>query len=182
MILKASDSRRFLDLSRNFAVRCHNGNPLKFLRIKKTTVTVRCSQDLLSKNPPKPTKTYQNLNKFQQARLQFPLAIQAYVRFIPSQSVRSLTFGKLCVQLSQFFKHWRRQGRFWRLCHTCGSWLQQRFCNKKTEIYDIKWARQQLFECVYVQHSRAIERGICQRVTWQVVSDRLPSVQQDSLT
>ena len=67
--------------------------------------------------------------------------------------MRSLTFGKLCVQLSQFFKHWRRQGRFWRLCHTCGSWLQQRFCNKKEEIYDIKRARQQLFDCVYVQHS-----------------------------
>ena len=79
--------------------------------------------------------------------------MQAYVRFIPSESVRSLTFGKLCVQLSQFFKHWRRQGRFWRLGHTCGSWLQQRFCNKKEEIYDMKWARQQLFDCVYVQHS-----------------------------
>ena len=79
--------------------------------------------------------------------------MQAYVRFIPSESVRSLTFSELCVQLSQFFKHWRRQGRFWRLCHTCGSWLQQRFCNKKEEIYDIKWARQQLFDCVYVQLS-----------------------------
>lgn len=60
MILKASDNRRFLDLSRNFAVRCHNGNPLKFLRIEKNHGNCKMFSRPVKL---KPTKTYQNLLK-----------------------------------------------------------------------------------------------------------------------